>query len=150
MKIINIFVLIRVGLASIFIVSGFEKLTGPYQNFLYVIEGYDIFPRLLELFTAHTIPWVEFFIGIFLFLGLWTIWALRGFLLMVTVFIVIVSQAILRQLPITECGCFGELMSFPLHIVLLFDSCLFLLTAGLILKMDQSTSLSLDKYFSSK
>jgi len=64
-------------------------------------------------------------------------------------FILIVSQAMIRNLPITECGCFGELISFPLYAVFIFDGTLLILT-GLLIKNDERTELfSLDHYFKS-
>ncbi|HLF17641.1 MAG TPA: DoxX family protein [Candidatus Omnitrophota bacterium] len=143
----NIFVLLRWLIGLLFIVSGGEKLIGPFQNFLYVVESYEAFPRFLQEIIAHALPWGELFLGIFVLLGLWTKAALRGVLVLIAGFVLIVSQAIIRQLPITECGCFGELMSFPLPVVLIFDSSLFIITLFLLRKFDQTVRLSLDQHF---
>jgi hypothetical protein len=63
-------------------------------------------------------------------------------------FILIVGQALLRKLPIDECGCFGGLISLPLSVVLMFDSVQLLLT-GLLIKQEKHTGcFSLDRYFS--
>jgi len=144
---INIFTIVRILIGCLFIVSGFEKLSSSYQNFLYVVQSYEFLPTLLEDSVARIVPWVELFLGVFLLSGLWIKWVLRGLMLLVTMFIIIVSQALIRNLPIEECGCFGGLVSFPLHVVLLVDSMLLMLT-GLLFKNSQRTSvLSLDRYF---
>ena len=138
---------LRILIGILFVVSGCEKLIWPYQNFLYVIENYQILPRFLEMLTAHIFPWIEFFLGLFVIVGLWTKSALRGILFLLMIFIVVVAQAIARKLSITECGCFGELFSFPLKVVIVFDSFLFLLTSGLLLNVSDAKRFSLDQYF---
>lgn len=147
MKKINPFVVVRIMLGLLFVVSGFEKVTHPYQNFLYVVQSYEIFNSSLEKFIAQVLPWVEFFIGIFLILGFWLRMALKGFMVMMVAFIFIVAQALVRQLPILECGCFGELISFPLHVTLFFDVML-LFCAGLLwLGFEKTSQFSLDNRF---
>jgi uncharacterized membrane protein YphA (DoxX/SURF4 family) len=61
----------RVIVGALFIFSGGEKLMSAYGNFLYVVQGYEMFPSYLEKLIAHVVPWVEFFLGVFLVLGLW-------------------------------------------------------------------------------
>lgn len=144
---IKFFVIGRILIGCLFIVSGFEKLIGPYQNFLYVVQSYEFLPTLLEEIVARTLPWIELFLGVFLVVGLWLQWALRSIGVLIFLFILIVSQALLRKLPIDECGCFGGLISLPLYAVLIFDSTLFLLT-GVLLKQEKRINIfSLDQYF---
>lgn len=144
---IKFFVIGRILIGCLFIVSGFEKLIGPYQNFLYVVQSYEFLPTLLEEMVARTLPWIELFLGVFLVVGLWLKWALRSIGMVIFLFILIVGQALLRKLPIDECGCFGGLISLPLYAVLIFDSMLFLLT-GVLLKQEKCINIfSLDQYF---
>ena len=131
----------------IFVVSGAEKLIWPYQNFLYVIQGYQLVPPGLDEAVAQVFPWIEFLVGLFMVLGFWLHWTLRGVLVMVMTFILIVSQALIRKLPMDECGCFGELISFPLPVVILIDSTLLALTCLLIVKEKKTEAVSLDRYF---
>ena len=58
--------LLRILIGSIFIVSGLGKLLSPYQNFLYVIQAYQLLPAWGEALAAQIFPWVELLIGIFL------------------------------------------------------------------------------------
>lgn len=139
--------ILRILLGAVFIVSAIEKLLGPYQNFMYVIENYQILPPALEEFSARVFPWLELIVGILLLLGLYIRQAAIGSLLFAILFMTIVSQAIIRQLPIGDCGCFGELISFPLHVVLIIDSTIFV-CSYLFLKNNKSVSgFSLDQYF---
>ncbi len=100
-----------------------------------------------DLWTAIGMPWIELFVGIFLLLVLWINIALKGAGLLFVSFIFVVGQALIRRLPIDECGCFGQLISFPLPMVLAMDSVLLLITIGLMKKIDQTSTFSLDKYF---
>jgi len=144
---IKIFVIIRILIGCLFVVSGFEKLIGPYQNFMYVVQSYEFLPTILEEVVARILPWGEFFLGVFLVFGLWLKWTLRLTLTLIVMFILIVGQALLRKLPIDECGCFGGLVSLPLYGVLIFDSMLLLLTSLLLKYKNRTNILSLDGYF---
>ena len=144
---IKIFVILRVLMGGLFILSGFEKLVGPYQNFLYVVQSYAVLNTFGEELVARFFPWIELLLGVFLMFGLWLKWALRGVILLIVVFMAVVGQAIVRNLPIDECGCFGELISFPLHVTIVIDSALLVL-AGVLARSGKLVShFSLDRYF---
>ena len=143
----NIFFLIRLFIGTIFLVSGIEKLITPYQNFLYVIQNYELLPDQLALITAKVLPWFELFVGVFLVLGFWMKQACIGASGLFIIFIAVVSQALIRNLPIVECGCFGELISLPLYVVLMMDMCLLFLTIWLMRHINKAKKFSLDVYF---
>ena len=145
---IKILVVIRILIGCLFVVSGFEKLIGPYQNFLYVVQSYEFCPTIIEDIVARVLPWIELICGVFLITGLWLKWTLRSVLILFAMFICIVGQALLRGLPIDECGCFGSLISLPLAGVLVFDITMFFLTGLLMTKDKYVNSFSLDQYFS--
>ena len=107
-------VALRVIIGLLFVLSGFEKLIEPHQNFLYVVQGYDLFDKPLDMFVVRILPWFELLLGIFVVLGLWLSESLKGLWVMTACFIIVVAQAVLRKLPITDCGCFGGLMVVPL------------------------------------
>jgi len=144
----NVLVILRIVLGGLFLISGLGKLLEPYQNFLYVIQSYEFIPDVLEKLSAHAVPWLEFLAGVFLVLGFWLVYVLPFLLTLVASFLVIVSQAILRKLPINECGCFGELLSIPLPFVLLVDSILWIILLWLFIRKEQSSLFGLDHYFS--
>ena len=100
--------LLRIIIGSIFIVSGLGKLLSSYQNFLYVVQAYQLLPSWGEVLVAHIFPWIELIVGVFVLLGLWTIWGLRGAMVLFGVFVVVVGQALIRGLSLASCGCFGE------------------------------------------
>lgn len=144
---INLLVIIRVCMGCLFIVSGFGKLIEPTQNFLYIVQSYELFGTVLEKAAAYAVPWVELFLGIFLILGLGLKWVLRALLILIVMFILILSQALIRGLPLADCGCFGDFISFPPRVMLLFDCVFLLLTILLIQRIKKTETLSLDRFF---
>lgn len=141
------FLVLRLFIGGFFVMVGTDKVLSPYQNFLYVVQAYQIFPDVIETIVAIVFPWIELLLGLFLLLGLWLNWVLRVFLLTISAFILIISQALVRKLEIHDCGCFGGLFSSDIRHTLLIDICLWILV-GLMLKMlDKASFCSLDRYF---
>lgn len=97
--------------------------------------------------TARVLPWIELLAGLFLVLGLWLEIALSVIWLMLLTFILIVAQAIWRNLPLSDCGCFSELFSFPLPVILLLDSSMLILVSLLRRFKEKTSRLSLDRFF---
>lgn len=143
----SIFVILRCLIGGLLIVSGAEKLISPYQNFLYVVQGYALLSPFLEEITARVIPWIELMTGVFLFLGLWLPTVLKLSLALFGSFMLVVGQALIRKLPLTECGCFGEFISLPPYAVLIMDSVIFIVLALLLKNIQKTNFLSLDGYF---
>ena len=139
--------LLRIVIGSIFIVSGLGKLISPYQNFLYVIQAYQLLPSWGEVLVAQIYPWLELIVGVFVFLGLWTPWALRGALVLFCTFVVVVGQALIRGLPLENCGCFGEWIHLKPQAVIVMDSAGFLITMLLLRNFTRIKKFSLDSYF---
>jgi len=139
--------LLRIVIGGIFIFSGLGKLLSPYQNFLYVIQSYQLLPSWGEVLVAQIFPWIELLVGAFVLLGLWTPWALRGGLVLFSTFVVVVGQALIRGLPLEDCGCFGGLIHFKPQTVIIMDSACILLTSLLIRSISLTRKFSLDSYF---
>lgn len=147
---IPILVFVRILLGTFFLLMGGSKLMAPYQNFLYVIESYQVFsPPLAEL-AARLVPWVELFLGLFLILGLWLKYTLIVLLALISGFLLILGQAIVRGLPIGSCGCFGEWLSVSMPTMAMIDGSLWTLTLVLLLRLPQTSRFSFDHYFSAK
>lgn len=134
-------------IGCLFVVSGSEKLIGPYQNFLYVIQNYSFLSLPVAEIVARLLPWVEFLLGIFLVLGFWLKWTLRALMTLLFMFMVVVTQALIRNLPIDECGCFGGLISVPLPVVLAFDTTVFVFILFLSSRMQEAERCSMDRCF---
>jgi uncharacterized membrane protein YphA (DoxX/SURF4 family) len=140
-------VILRIAIGSIFLVSGLGKLLAPYQNFLYVIQAYHFLPSGLEVWAAQIFPWIELITGVFIFLGLWLPWALRGALVLFGFFVVVVGQALIRMLPLESCGCFGEWIHLKPQTVIVLDSASILLVLLLLQNCIHAQKFSLDSHF---
>lgn len=134
-------------LGCIFVVSGLGKLVSPYQNFLYVIQAYQLLPSWAETASARLFPWLELFTGIFLLVGLWTSWSARAACVLYAIFLAVVGQALVRNLPLESCGCFGEWVHLKPQVVFVMDGVSLALTLIMLRNPAASKKLSLDSYF---
>lgn len=144
----NKLVVIRIIIGLFFVFSGFEKLVVPVENFQVVVESYKILNHDLAGVAALIMPWIELVAGVFTLLGLWLRVSLGVLCCMTITFIGVVGQAIVRALPINECGCFGESLSLPLPLVIVLDSTLCILIVILIKNLAKTSAFSLDSHFS--
>ena len=96
-------VIIRMILGIIFLWASFDKIIDPAQ-FARSISNYHILPLGLENSVAIILPWLEFFIGSGLILGIMVDGAtiITSFLLII--FNIMITQAIMRGFNI-DCGC---------------------------------------------
>ena len=130
-----IIVLIRCALGIVFIYASYEKILYP-AKFARDISNYHIVPFGLENIVALIIPWLELFIGVGLIAGIMVDGAalISGGLFVL--FIILISQAILRGYNI-ECGCGlkeGEIVGWRKVI----ENLLFLLSSYIVWKREKT------------
>ena len=146
MKPLSIFALVlRAALGAVFIVSGFQKLISPSVNFAAVIESYQIVQGPLAQLFAQFMPWVEFLAGLFFLLGLWTRVSLALLWSMNTLFIGVLSSALVRKLDIGQCGCFGKAVTFTPQQMLGLDIVFWFLFFSFFLLQKRSSPPSADR-----
>ena len=101
---LNIIVLIaRLLIGGILIYASFDKIVNPGE-FARAINNYNIVPFGLENSMAIIIPWLELIIGLCLVLGVFIDGASFLVIMLMIIFIVAISYAILSGYNI-ECGC---------------------------------------------
>jgi uncharacterized membrane protein YphA (DoxX/SURF4 family) len=125
----TVIIFIRLILGGIFIYASLDKIGDP-QSFSRSIDHYHLIPFGFENSIAIVLPWLELFIGIGLIFGCMIDGATLLSMILLVVFILAISSAMLRGFNI-ECGCGlkeGELVGTN---KLLENSILFIL--GLIL-----------------
>jgi uncharacterized membrane protein YphA (DoxX/SURF4 family) len=97
--------LCRLGLAGIFIYSGYIKLQEPLQ-FAVAISGYKLVPENLIFPLATYLPWLELALGFGILIG----WKIRYFstsaAILLLFFIVVLAITIGRGIE-ANCGCFS-------------------------------------------
>jgi len=96
----------RVCVGLVFIYASMGKIIHPAQ-FAEAVAGYQMVPHLFLNLGALMLPWVEFFCGLFLIIGLRTRAASVVTSLMLLMFIVMIIINIYWAAPIT-CGCFDS------------------------------------------
>lgn len=107
----------RIALAAIFIYAGYAKITmgrsprpplGVALTFFEMqVDSYQILPVAASRFVAHTLPFVEIAIGVFLLAG----WQLRIWVTLITVLIGGFFFSVLRAFALhleINCGCFAK------------------------------------------
>ncbi len=98
-------IIARIILSLVFIISGLEKIAAPAE-FAIAIENYHIVPSVFTNTIAIFLPWIEFFCGLLILLGIWK----RGSTVIIAalsiIFMVAMISVLLRGLEI-DCGCFG-------------------------------------------
>lgn len=99
---------LRVLPGAVLAVSGYLKAVRPAAEFAATLESYWIFPSFLVFPMARIMPWVELGVGLALILGYMTRWAALVSVGLFATFVAVLAQAIVRKLPMTDCGCFGQ------------------------------------------
>jgi len=132
--------LARFLLGLVFLYASIGKILDP-KAFAEILIAYQIFdsPQLLK-YVAVTLPWVEWFCGICLILGIFvrSVSALTTLLLFV--FLAAMISALLRGLEI-HCGCFGSPTESVGALSLLRDAFFFLMSLAVLLSPVDSYSL---------
>jgi uncharacterized membrane protein YphA (DoxX/SURF4 family) len=135
----------RILIGVLLIYSGWAKVSRPIEFFEIVINFYQVVPDVLVRYVAWILAWTEFVLGTFLTLGFLTN-ASAGILSgIIFLFEMVVGQAIVRRLPIEECGCFG---GGTLHLSLIQTFTLEIVLFSLLLQIASSERhhLGLDQY----
>jgi uncharacterized membrane protein YphA (DoxX/SURF4 family) len=96
----------RLGLAGIFLYSGYVKLQAPLE-FAAAIMGYQLVPAKLIYPVAEYFPWLEIALGILLLTGFKIRWAGIASAALIAFFIVILTITYARGIE-ADCGCFGS------------------------------------------
>ena len=97
--------LARLGLAAVWLLSGFEKASDPRETKV-AVKSYELLPESLVSTVAATLPYLEISLGVLLLLGFATRLAAALSAVLLLVFIGGVISAAARGLLI-DCGCFG-------------------------------------------
>ena len=99
----HLFLVIRLLLGSMWVWASLDKIQDPAQ-FSRDIANYHVIPFGLENLSAIVVPWLELLIGMGLIAGVMVNGAALVSSGLMLLFIVLISQAILRGFNI-ECGC---------------------------------------------
>ena len=90
-------------MGTVFLWASFDKILDP-ASFAKNISNYHVVPFGLENIIAITLPWLEFFIGTGLILGIMVDGSIMISSFLLLLFNILIAQAIIRGFNI-ECGC---------------------------------------------
>jgi len=117
----------RVVLGCVFIYASLDKIGHP-ELFAEAVYNYQLSPQVAVNLVAIWLPWLEFWCGALLVLGLWV----RGSILILSglmvVFLAALGINLARGLDI-HCGCFTTQGTDPMTMLTLFRDSLFLILA---------------------
>ena len=99
-----IFLIFRLILGIIFIWASIDKIFNP-QDFAKIVYNYRLLPDFAINIFGIVLPWTEFLCGLFLVAGFRTRRSALIISILLLVFIIAISIAIIRGLDIS-CGCF--------------------------------------------
>ena len=97
--------LVRLGLATVWLISGGIKVSDPNQTYI-AVQAYDLLPHGVVSVVAAAVPFLELALGVLLLVGLGTRLVAVISALVLVAFIGAVAQSWARGLSI-DCGCFG-------------------------------------------
>jgi uncharacterized membrane protein YphA (DoxX/SURF4 family) len=142
----NMLVLIcRIFLGFLFIYASLEKILQP-EEFAKQVGYYKALPFGLENLLAILLPWTELIVGICLLAGLLVDGATLLSIIMNLVFILAISQAMIRGIDIT-CGCFkvsADSEKLGLHTII--RDIIFLIMSFVVLNRQERKFEYLPKY----
>lgn len=101
----------RLGLGGLFLYASFHKISSP-AAFVEAIENYHLFelnPLLMKMTNLWGLylPWLEFFVGLFLIVGVYVEASALIISTLSGIFILAISQATLRGFSFS-CGCLAS------------------------------------------
>ena len=113
-------VVARLLVGGLFVFSGISKLILPHGEVMALVKQYQVIPDFLVSPIAAGLPWLELASGAALCIGFLTTpaaWLVGAQLVAFSLLMVVVLAA---QIPIEDCGCFGNLgiRETPLHVLI--------------------------------
>jgi uncharacterized membrane protein YphA (DoxX/SURF4 family) len=140
---------IRTVVGVLFFYSGLTKAVRPPEFFIVAINQFQIIPEGLVYLAALVVPWVEILTAAYLILGYRKPWSMGGLIGLTLAFQLVLAQALIRQLPVDECGCFGgATIHLTLYQSFLLDTLIIVLL--IILVSSHNDRFSLDRYLGNK
>jgi uncharacterized membrane protein YphA (DoxX/SURF4 family) len=122
---------VRITLGAVYMYASFDKMANP-ALFADIIDNYHILPYQLVNPLAIFLPWMEFITGLLLVVGKWVKGSLLLYTTLLVIFIIALSQALIRGLDIS-CGCFSVNPSTTSEVWLRIVEDIILLTASVLL-----------------
>ena len=99
----------RLLVGGLFVFSGMSKAVLPHGEVMALVEQYQVIPHILNSPIAAALPWVELASGTALCIGFLTTPAAWLVVAQLIAFSCLMVVVLVAQIPIEDCGCFGNL-----------------------------------------
>lgn len=125
-------VALRVLIGCVFVYAGFQKAAAPAEEFAAVVEAYYLLPPDWVLPFAQILPWLELIFGVYLIAGYKTRISSAAIAAMLASFVFALGAAIVRHIPLENCGCFGSGFHLDPRYGIFFDIAMMLCAVWLV------------------
>lgn len=99
---------IRFLVGGIFVVFGLSKAIEPQQAFYVTIRAYSMLPGGLVPVFATCVLIAEIVLGLCVIVGIYVRVSKIGLLILLAMFMIAITQALLRGIYLEDCGCSGS------------------------------------------
>jgi uncharacterized membrane protein YphA (DoxX/SURF4 family) len=99
--------LARVGLGIVFLLAAWAKIPD-ISAFQQNVANYHMMPAFLLPIFSFIVPWVELITGLYLVFGIYLKYTNYVAILLLVMFMIAITYAIITKQPVTVCGCFAE------------------------------------------
>jgi len=110
---------LRAMVGGVLIYAGFMKAVGPSAEFAALISAYRILPPSMITPFSIGLPYVEMWLGLFIFSGFYARQAALAAMLLFTIFFIALVSTVLRGIDLVSCGCFGADSLTPRYTMIL-------------------------------
>ena len=110
----------RLVVGGLFVFSGMSKAVLPHGEVMALVEQYQVVPHFLISPIAAGLPWVELASGTALCIGFMTTPAAWLVVAQLIAFSCLMVVVLIAQIPLEDCGCFGNLgiQETPLQVLI--------------------------------
>ena len=137
--------IVRFLIGGVLFYAGFMKAIAPHQEFAAVIDAYHLVPYSWAEPLSIVMPWLEMWIGTFLFVGYERRFTASAAAALFAGFLIFIGSALARHIDLVSCGCFGSDTLSPKH-TLVMDSVLFVSTLLVAATTRQNRRLTIDAW----
>ena len=120
----------RLLVGAVFLFSGLHKAAAPAEEFMVVLEGYQILPAPHIGLFARLIPWLEVVAGLFLLAGNCTRAAAAACAALSAAFFGALLSTQARGIELANCGCFGTSVHLERWQAMLLDAAMLALAVA--------------------
>lgn len=103
-----VFLLIRIVVGGVFLLFGVIKIIEDHEIFYQSIRDYQMLPEAFIPVFGTVLPWIEVVLALFFLVGLFARLSAFGLLGLLLMFMIAITQAVLRGLELSDCGCSGS------------------------------------------